>query len=386
MRLVNDQELVQEGAAAHEIQGLDLDARADQVLRRGTPPLTRRIIGLLQDIEVILQRAHPRRHLFFLATGQEADVLAYRHGDAGHDDLAVHLLFQTLRQRCRQGQQGLAGTGLTEQGNEIDVRVHQRIEGVVLLAIARHDAPDTVLLMAKVRHRHQLGRVAGDARDHGIERIGAFLPDKLVDQQRGAHRTRDTVMHAPALLPRLHTLAVFVPEIGRQFTHTAIQQIGIFQHPVVGVILCRHPQGARLDAHVDVFRHQDDRPARMLVLQPRDHAKDLIIDLAERQDRGHIALHRMRLQIHPPGRRLVANHRQGRTLGQIGLATLHNLIQEAGHLPRIARHLAHPLLVVIQLLQHRHRQIQVVLLEAVQRGRIVHQDIGVEHKQLGRRF
>ena len=41
LRLVDDQELVDEGAAAHEVQRLDLDARADQVARRGAAPFAR---------------------------------------------------------------------------------------------------------------------------------------------------------------------------------------------------------------------------------------------------------------------------------------------------------------------------------------------------------
>jgi hypothetical protein len=36
-----------------------------------------------------------------------------------------------------QRQQGLAGAGGAQQGDEVDVRVHQRVEREVLLAVAR---------------------------------------------------------------------------------------------------------------------------------------------------------------------------------------------------------------------------------------------------------
>jgi hypothetical protein len=61
-----------------------------------------------------------------------------------------------------------------------------------------------------------------------------------------------------------------------------------------------------------------------------------------------------------------------------------DFIQKAGDLTRIARHLGHALLVVVQFLQRRHRQIDVVLLEAIQAGRIVQHDVGIEYEQLGR--
>jgi hypothetical protein len=40
--------------------------------------------------------------------------------------------------------------------------------------------------------------------------------------------------------------------------------------------------------------------------------------------------------------------------------------------------------VAVELLERDHRQVDVVLFEAEQRGRVVHQHVGVEHEQLGR--
>jgi phosphate/sulfate permease len=119
LRLVDDQELVHEGAAAHEVERLDLDARTDQVLGRGAAPVAGVAVGLVQHFEVVVEGAHPRRHLFFLGARQEADVLAHRHRHAGDDDLVVELGLEHLGQAGRQRQQGLAGAGLAEQGDEI---------------------------------------------------------------------------------------------------------------------------------------------------------------------------------------------------------------------------------------------------------------------------
>ena len=83
------------------------------------------IIRLGQDFEVIGQSPHPGGHLLFFGARQEADILTDRDGGAGHDNLAIELVIQSLGEAGGQGQQGLAGAGGAEQGDEIDVRVHQ---------------------------------------------------------------------------------------------------------------------------------------------------------------------------------------------------------------------------------------------------------------------
>src|SRR5258705_4778644 len=47
LRLVDDEILVDAGAAAHEIERLDLDPGADQVARGGAPPFARVLVGLV---------------------------------------------------------------------------------------------------------------------------------------------------------------------------------------------------------------------------------------------------------------------------------------------------------------------------------------------------
>ena len=115
---------------------------------------------LCQHFQVVGEGAHPRRHLFFLGTRQEADVLADAHRRARHDDFAIALLVHRLRQARGERQQGLAGAGGAEQGDEVDVRVHQRIEREVLFAVARQDAPHRVLAVAVVVDDLQVTRAS----------------------------------------------------------------------------------------------------------------------------------------------------------------------------------------------------------------------------------
>jgi hypothetical protein len=56
-------------------------------------------------------------------------------------------------------------------------------------------------------------------------------------------------------------------------------------------------------------------------------------------------------------------------------------VEVAAHLARVARDLGHAALVAVELLERDHRQVDVVLVEAEQRRRVVHQHVGVEHEE-----
>ena len=65
LRLIDDHDFVHEGAPAHEVHALDLDAAADQFVGGGTAPFTGRGFGFGQGFEVIVQGTHPGAHFFF---------------------------------------------------------------------------------------------------------------------------------------------------------------------------------------------------------------------------------------------------------------------------------------------------------------------------------
>mmetsp|Transcript_6769 Transcript_6769/g.28486 ORF Transcript_6769/g.28486 Transcript_6769/m.28486 type:complete len:567 (-) Transcript_6769:681-2381(-) len=387
--LVDDDELVQEGAPAHEVQALDLNLAAHEVVGGGAPPLAGRRVALGQYLEVVVEGAHPRAHLLFLGTGQEADVLADRHGHAGHDDLAVAAVVQHLGQAGGQRHQRLAGAGGAGERDEIALGVHQQVEREVLLAVAGGYAPDRVLLVAIVLQGLQHGGLAGDLGDLGVQRCraGRFQIDQLIDQQRRDQRTADAVERGAALLPAFHGLAMALPEIGRQGLDAGVEQVGVFQRLVVAVVLRRQAQGAGLDAHVDVLGHQHDLAARVVRLQCLNDAEDLVVRLALRQALGQGRVDQLGLEeelalgLTVPG----AGQRQalGHLLDAAALEAGGELVELAADLADVAGDLGHALLVPVQLLQRDHGQEDIVFLEAEQRHRIVHQHIRVEHEELG---
>jgi hypothetical protein len=83
---------------------------------------------------------------------------------------------------------------------------------------------------------------------------------------------------------------VLVPEVFGQGAGAGVKDVGILQHLVVEVVLGEQVEGARLDAHVDVFRHQNDWTFREFLLQVDDYRENLVVDLGGRQPCGSSAL------------------------------------------------------------------------------------------------
>jgi len=86
------------------------------------------------------------------------------------------------------------------------------------------------------------------------------------------------------------------------------------------------------------------------------------------------------LQEQPPLRRLAVLGLDRQAL--LDVVAGDDLVEEAARLPCVARHIGQAALVLVELLQRRDRQEEVVLVEAEQARRIVHQDVGVQHEQL----
>src|SRR6187455_385706 len=118
LRLVEDHEAIEEGAAAHEVKRADLDAIAQQVVGRGASPVAA-FAAAGQHLEVVHECAHPRLHLLFLGARQEADVLSEGNGHTRHDDFDEAVRFQRLHETGGEREQGLARAGGSQDGHEI---------------------------------------------------------------------------------------------------------------------------------------------------------------------------------------------------------------------------------------------------------------------------
>ena len=171
--------------------------------------------------------------------------------------------------------------------------------------------------------------------------------------------------------------------------HAGVEQVGVLERLVVEVVLGGRPSARALMRMLMSFDTSTTSRPRLLLAQAPDDAEDLVVGLAVRQ---------------AGGQRGVDQRRSGRTGGRRPRAARCSLSGmpsrcrrrrasarsrparrgSAADLARVARDLGHALLVVVELLERDHRQVDVVLLEAEQARRVVHQHVGVEHEQRGR--
>ncbi len=116
-------------------------------------------------------------------------------------------------------------------------------------------------------------------------------------------------------------------------------------------------------------------------------AQDLVVRLARRQARRQADVERLGLEEQFAAGLAPAGAVQGHAFAHRGGVARSDgcgqRVQVAADLAHVARHFRHALLVAVEFFERDHRQVDVVLLEAEQRRRVVHQHVRVEHKQLG---
>ena len=185
LRLVDDEEHPLQGAAA------DVGQRRDHQLLRLTHLQDfvgglRVFAALVADHrEVVVERLHVGVELVADVTRQEAEVaVGQRHHRTGQHDLPVALpAFEGGGQR----EECLAGAGGAGEGDELDVVVHQGLQGERLLGIPRADAIASLLLDADER---RIGAAVGRQRRLAAVAEHEVLvgPRRLFDRQIGCRQ------------------------------------------------------------------------------------------------------------------------------------------------------------------------------------------------------
>lgn len=93
-------------------------------------------------------------------------------------------------------QEGFAGTGLTDEGNDVDIRIQQDIEGKILFPVTCGNAPDIVFAVHVVVQRFQHGRFSVELLYLCLKGCFAVLwlhIDELVDDHGRNERAADAV-------------------------------------------------------------------------------------------------------------------------------------------------------------------------------------------------
>ena len=80
-----------------------------------------------------------------------------------------------------------------------------------------------------------------------------------------------------------HVLAVGFPKVGRKYLDTGVEQIGIFQHLVIEVVLRIHTQCAGFDTHVDILADKDNFTVKLLFVQEHHDTQYRVVRFAVSQ-------------------------------------------------------------------------------------------------------
>ena len=172
-------------------------------------------------------------------------------------------MLERLNEACRQSQQGFTSARGPQNRDEIDFGIHQQIEREVLLAIARADPPNAMLVTAKIPHDLKRCRVALQLANDRLDTAVAFLVDELVRDPLADGRSRDFVESARSFFPGAHVLAVPLPKVGWQRVVSRREHIGIFDSAIAEIVLCMHANDGCFDAQINIFGDKNDARIRM---------------------------------------------------------------------------------------------------------------------------
>ena len=313
-------------------------------------------VQVAQHLERVVDGLHPRRKFFLERTREEAQFLAHRNGRARDHEPAEFAVQHRALQSRRHRQQCFSRAGLAHEGDEFHAVVEQRVEGVMLLAVARLDAPDA------------FPRV-----NDGDE----FRPGRVHLRQRGLLGVR-LVYERAELVGKIFFAAVqfqfAVGAEGGEFfrRHRHLHHAGVEvgdEHAVGLVILRRKADGVGLDAQVDVFADEDGRVFRLRLLGGRREGQDPVVHRV-------VGKNRLAGAVFVEADLQGAAVRQLHALAQAAVATV--AVEHPRNGARIAAQLGGLALEPVNLLDHLDGDEDVVVRKVEDGVRVVEEDVGVE--------
>ena len=122
----------------------------------------------------------------------------------------------------------------------------------------------------------------------------------------------------------------------------------------------------------------------MFFAQSRHHTQNLIVCLALRQAQRQVVVKWLGLEQQVATRLRIACGAQSQALGNVSALRAGQCVQGAAGLACIASDLGHAFFMAVKLFEHDHGQEDVVFFKSEKAHRVMHQHIGVEHKQFFR--
>jgi len=143
--LIDDEELVGDGAASDVGEWFDLDdSHVFESLdgHMTTAVLAFFAVGGEEEVNTIVDGLHPGVEFFFDGSGEEADISAEGKDGAGDEHAVIGLLVGYFVKAAGNGNKGLSGSGFSNEGDQFDGVIEEQVHGEDLLFVSGSDAPD----------------------------------------------------------------------------------------------------------------------------------------------------------------------------------------------------------------------------------------------------
>ena len=193
--------------------------------------------------------------------------------------------------------------------------------------------------------------------------------DKLVGREAGPDDVARLVGLVQLLARHAPLAKIPEPRLGRIAFDAAGVAHAVFRRLLGREVLGRKTEHLRLEPQQDVLGHQHDLPA--LLMQPLAHAQDAVVLHAVGQAFRQRDVHAVGLD----AQRAPAFQRHA--LQQVAAAAVP--LERADGCTGVRAALALGFFQAVQLLEHRERQHEVVILKAVQRIGRLDQHVGIQY-------
>ena len=262
----------------------------------------------------------------------------------------------------------------------MDVRVQEQVQRHGLIDVPGNQAPDflvhQVVLVQVLDDQLVVGEV------HHLADEAHLIDDEFIDVQlRQLAFPLEDMFGRTLPLNSLHFLDG-VPEGVGEFPVALGQKINVIEQLVVVVVLSFDAEAPCLEAHVNVFRHQDNVPGLVAVLESSQGVDDLVVVqmLWQRMVATVTGAHQDRKSAQGFG--LLATHDGNTFLDHLRAGIAQQLIDVADGLTAVSGHGLLAGFEAVEFFEDRHRDDDIVFFKVEEGVRVVDQDVGVEDVHL----
>ena len=216
----------------------------------------------------------------------------------------------------------------------------------------------------------------------GVPHVGRN-PEDFVQNEVARGRREEAVGRDAVLFAALERRRDDCPEVVRERADPREEKVRVVEDLVGEIVFRGKPERRRLDAHVHVLRDENGHVLGEVRRKAAYDGENAVVPLVGRQFRRKGRSNRTRFKVELSLRLDVPEGREVEPFrkGPSGVG-LEKRVERAREASAVAGDFGRPDLVVVELLERRHREEHVVLGKAEEAARIVQKHVRVEHEEL----